>query len=97
GPRDWSSDVCSSDLASPEDTWRAIHELEVVRRSGTQLSAALPLYVAQTDPGTPVDRREMLVAIETLNQGARVLVGVPFDTALARDRKSVVEGKRVAG
>ena len=71
-------------FASPEDTWRALRELELIRRSGAHLSAALPLYLAQTDPGTSVERREMLVAIEGLNRRARVPTGVPFETALAR-------------
>lgn len=71
-------------FGSPEDTWRALRELELIRRSGAQLSAALPLYMAQTDPGTIVERREMLVAIEELNRRARVPTGVPFETALAR-------------
>lgn len=70
-------------FASPEDTWRALCEWELIHRSGAQLSVALSLYLKQTDPGTPLERREMLVALQQLNHDARVPQG-PFETVLAR-------------
>jgi receptor-binding and translocation channel-forming TcA subunit of Tc toxin/neuraminidase-like protein/ABC toxin-like protein len=71
-------------FGSPDDTWTAIEEFEVARRSGARLSAILPLYLAPTDPGTTaLDRRQMLTTVEDLNVQAQILPGT-FELALAR-------------
>jgi hypothetical protein len=71
-------------FGSPADTWTAIQDFEVVRRTGARLSTVFPLYMPQADPGTPLERREMLATIEDLNRRTRLPDDAPFEAVLAR-------------
>src|SRR3712207_8568162 len=85
--RDWSSDVCSSDLAEqlPVGDYVLSDRVVVERKTGADLAASIK------------DRR-LFEQIERLGEAypAVVLVveGEPMHIA-ERDRKSVVEGKSV--
>src|SRR3546814_12604379 len=93
---DWSSDVCSSDLGLEE--LRRIGACPHLARTASHDPCQLP------EPGRSVDRRLAEAALRPEMAGRTCWLrrdeqGVPIaigTNVLHADRKSVVEGKRVA-
>src|SRR5690606_39509366 len=88
--RDWSSDVCSSDLAE----WQA--QIESLQQKIQRLEpvnlAAIQEHAEQSERKQYLDAQmnDLTSALETLENAIRKI------DRETRDRKSVVEGKRTA-
>src|SRR5207253_7584105 len=91
-PREWSSDVCSSDLAAPErgtadDVRQLMRSAEFERRGPFNSAFRIP------HSALAVEHRRLFRAPG--RREPKVLIRGSRGAAAAGDRKSVVQGKRV--
>src|SRR3546814_14318734 len=71
---DWSSDVCSSDLASPDAD--AVFRRQIQRLARLYLEGLIPRVKIARDP-SPLDRRRMRIGGDALRQILLAIVAPP--------------------
>src|SRR5690606_39833502 len=93
--RDWSSDVCSSDLDRPGADPAAWPALVAVALVSTAIPAAVYFWLVRHAGPARASLTTCLVPVVGLLAGWLALHEVPTPLGMLGDRKSVVKGQQV--
>src|SRR3546814_15282186 len=100
---DWSSDVCSSDLSQDRDRLYRAGDMTGREKAGKEMAGMAKSLERDPQVESILRGRERELGLEMGMGRGRDLshqltheLGIGRDRGLGRDRKSVVEGKRVS-